>query len=64
MERRVTFDEICQYLWKNYGGSTIARLKTTGGSIVPMTYIHYSSNIIFTRDKKLARTRGYKYFEI
>lgn len=62
--KRITFEDICNHLWKNYGGSAIARLQTTGGSIVPRTYIHYSSNIIFTMDKELARTRGYKYFEI
>jgi hypothetical protein len=62
--KRITFDDICEHLWKNYGGSAIARLQTTGGSIVPRTYIHYSSNTIFTMDKELARTRGYKYFEL
>lgn len=64
MKKRVTLMEAAQYLCQNYGLSCVGYLHTDGGNIVPKTYVHYSSNTIFTRDKKLAETRGYKYFEI
>ena len=64
MKKRVTLMEAAQYLCQNYGLSCVGYLLTNGGNIVPKTYVHYSSNTIFTRDKKLAETRGYKYFEI
>lgn len=64
MKKRVTLMEAAQYLCQNYGLSCVGYLLTNGGNIVPKTYVHYSSNTIFTRDRKLAVTRGYKYFEI
>ena len=64
MKKKVTLMEAAQYLCRNYGLGTVGYLLTNGGNIVPKTYIHYSTNTIFTRDKELARTRGYKYFEI
>ena len=64
MKKKVTLLDACMYLCQNYGLSTVGYLRTKGGNIVPKTYIHYSSNTIFTRDKKLAERRGYKYFEL
>ena len=64
MKKRISFNKVCQHLNSIYGDGVIARLQTNGGSIVPKTYIHYSTNTIFTRDKELAKIRGYKYFEI
>lgn len=64
MSKKVTFEEVCDHLAKNYGSSCISRLYTNSGYIVPKTYVHYSSNTIFTRDKELAERKGYKYFEL
>ena len=64
MKKRVTLLDAAMYLCQNYGLSTVGYLHTNGGNIVPKTYIHYSSNTIFTRDKKLAERNGYKYFEL
>lgn len=57
--KRVSFIKVCRYLWQNYGDSCIARLTTNEGYIVPKTYVHFSSNTIFTRDERLAKLRGY-----
>ncbi len=64
MKKRVTLLDAAMYLCQNYGLSTVGYLHTNGGNIVPKTYIHYSSYTIFTRDKKLAERKGYKYFEL
>lgn len=64
MKKRVTLLDAAMYLCQNYGLSTVGYLLTDGGNIVPKTYVHYSTNTIFTRDRKLAATHGYKYFEI
>ena len=64
MKKRVTLMEAAQYLCQNYGLSCVGYLLTKGGNVVPKTYVHYSTNTIFTRDRKLGATRGYKYFEI
>ena len=64
MKNRVTLIDVCRHLCNLYGMSAVGYLHTKGGNIVPKTYIHYSTNTIFTRDKNLAERRGYKYFEL
>lgn len=56
------FDLIAKELCKRYGNSTVARLLTKGGNVIPKCYIHYSSNTIFTTDKKKANK--YTYIEL
>lgn len=56
------FDLIAKELCKRYGDSVIARLLTKGGNVIPQCYIHYSSNTIFTTDKRKANK--YTFIEL
>lgn len=57
-----TLREISSYLCKKYGKSVVSYLYNSNGNIVPKCYVHFSTNKIFTRDKKKANK--YIYFEL
>lgn len=56
------FENVASELCKRYGNSVVSRLLTKNGNVISKCYIHYSSNTIFTTDKRKANK--YTYIEL